>query len=113
MSNDLENALGELSEGLATVDCVGAIGLSGNNRALPEPGEGDINMQPGRGKLFFIGYDSNHRRVLAPCPNATLGVQVGNSPFASTQMGREGSSGEAPITQPLQTVLDTQHALEA
>ena len=83
MSNDLENALGELSEGLATLDCVGAIGLSGSDRSIPEPGEGDIDMQRSRGKLLFIGYGSNNQRVLAPaltplwgCRWATLHLLV-------------------------------------
>ena len=44
MTNNLENALQELVEAVAAQAAIRAIGLSGGDRALPEPGEGDIDL---------------------------------------------------------------------
>jgi hypothetical protein len=44
VTNDLENALQQLVEVVAVQNTVRAIGLSGGDRALPEPGEGDIDL---------------------------------------------------------------------
>jgi hypothetical protein len=41
---DLENALQKLVEVVAARAAIRAIGLSGGDRALPEPGEGDIDL---------------------------------------------------------------------
>ncbi len=44
VTNDLENALQKLVEVVAAQAAVRAIGLSGGERALPQTGEGDIDL---------------------------------------------------------------------